>query len=119
MSREQFLRVNGGFKGGVGTVAIGNPNLHQYFRLYLGSLSGITPFGKLATPFFDSAPSSFVGAGGTSSTPATADYVASVTPILVTSTAPRPLKDSPGNLTDPVPATKRHTAPPGSTVQSP
>jgi len=119
MSREQFLRVNGGFKGGVGTVAIGNPNLHQYFRLYLGSLSGITPFGKLTTPFFDSAPSSFVGAGGTSSTPTTGDYVVSVTPILVTSTAPWSLKDSAGNLIETVPASEARHVPLGYRVQFP
>src|SRR5947207_2296603 len=119
MSREQFLRVNGGFKGGVGTVAIGNPNLHQFFRLYLGSLSGVTPFGKLATPFFDSVPSSFVGAGGTSSTPTTGDYVVSVTPILVSSTAPWSLKDSAGNLIETVPASEPRHVPLGYRVQFP
>src|SRR5205809_57710 len=119
MSREQFLRVNGGFKGGVGTVAIGNPNLHQFFRLYLGSLSGVTPFGKLATPFFDSVPSSFVGAGGTSSTPTTDDYVVSVTAILVSSTAPWSLKDSAGNLIETVPAGEARHVPLGYRVQFP
>src|SRR5439155_298025 len=119
MSREQFLRVNGGFKGGVGTVAIGNPNLHQFFRLYLGSLSGVTPFGKLATPFFDSVPSSFVGAGGTSSTPTTGDYVVSVTAILVSSTAPWSLKDSAGNLIETVPAGEARHVPLGYRVQFP
>src|SRR5207249_2323836 len=49
MSREQFLRVNGGYKGGVGRVALGNLNPHEYFRVYLGNISGVTPFGKLAT----------------------------------------------------------------------
>lgn len=119
MSREQFLRINGGFKGGVGTVAIGNANLHQYFRLYLGDLSGLTPFGQLATPFSDSVPSSFVGAGGTSATPTTGDYIVSVTPILVSSTAPWSLKDSAGNLIETVPAGEARSVPLGYRVQFP
>src|SRR5439155_1128050 len=75
MSREQFLRVNGGYKGGVGRVALGNLNPHQYFRVYLGNISGVTPFGRLATPFFESTPMSFVGAGGTTVAPTTGEYV--------------------------------------------
>src|SRR5438876_851520 len=90
------------------------PILLQFFRLYLGSLSGVTPFGKLATPFFDSVPSSFVGAGGTSSTPTTGDYVVSVTAILVSSTAPWSLKDSAGNLIETVPAGEARHVPLGS-----
>src|SRR5437870_12767572 len=49
MSREQFLRVNGGYKGGVGSGALGDLNPHQYFRVYLGNISAGPPCRKLAS----------------------------------------------------------------------
>ena len=119
MSREQFVRVNGGYKGGVGRVALGNLNPHEYFRVYLGNISGVTPFGKLATPFFESTPMSFVGAGGTGASPTTGEYVVVTTPVVVTSTAPWSLKDSAGNLIETVPATEARTVPLGYRVQFP
>ena len=119
MTREQFLRVNGGYKGGVGTVALGNLNPHAYFRVYVGGLSGVTPFGRLATPFFESTPMSFVGAGGTTPAPTTGDYVVATRPVLVVSTAPWSLKDSAGNPIETVPATEARTVPLGYRVQFP
>src|SRR5438034_1399155 len=106
MSREQFLRVNGGYKGGVGRVALGNLNPHEYFRVYLGNISGVTPFGKLATRFFESTPMSFVGAGGPTVAPTTGEYVVATTPVVVVSTDLWSLKDSAGNLIETVPATQ-------------
>jgi len=119
MTREQFLPVNGGYKGGVGTVALGNLNPHQYFRVYVRNMSGMTPFGRLATPFFESTPTSFVGAGGTAAVPTTGDYVVVTTPVVVVSTAPWSLKDSGGNLIETVPATEARTVPLGYRVQFP
>ena len=119
MSREQFLRVNGGYKGGVGRVALGNLNPHEYFRVYLGNISGVTPFGKLATPFFESTPMSFVGAGGTTVAPTTGEYVVATTPVVVVSTDLWSLKDSAGNLIETVPATQARTVPLGYRVQFP
>jgi len=119
MSREQVLRVNGGYKDGVGTMALGNLNPNQFFRVYLGNMSGVTPFGKLATPFFESTPMSFVGAGGTNSAPTTGEYVVVTTPVVVASTDPWSLKDSAGNLIETVPATQARTVPLGYRVQFP
>src|SRR5207302_389409 len=77
------------------------------------------PFGKLATPFFESTPMSFVGAGGTGASPTTGEYVVVTTPVVVTSTAPWSLKDSAGNLIETVPATEARTVPLGYRVQFP
>src|SRR2546423_3647869 len=119
MSREQVLRVNGGYKDGVGTMALGNLNPNQFFRVYVGNMSGVTPFGKLATPFFESTPMAFVGAGGTNSAPTTGEYVVVTTPVVVASTDPWSLKDSAGNLIETVPATQARTVPLGYRVQFP
>jgi hypothetical protein len=119
MSREQFLRIASGSKAGVGTVLLGKPGLHEHFRMYLGEFSGVTPFGKLATPFTAGAPTSFVGPGGTSATPsATADYVVAVTPIVVSSDQPWALKDADGVAIEAaVPAGQARTVPIGYRVQ--
>src|SRR2546428_13243051 len=61
MSREQVLRVNGGYKDGVGTMALGNLNPNQFFREYLWNMSGVTPLGKLATPLYESTSILLVG----------------------------------------------------------
>jgi len=100
-------------------MALGNLNPSQFFRVYLGNMSGVTPFGKLATPFFESTPMSFVGAGGTNSAPTTGEYVVVTTPVVVASTDPWSLKDSAGNLIETVPATQARTVPLGYRVQFP
>ena len=86
MTREQLLRINSGCKGGpdMGGLALGVPNQHTYFRVYLGKISPFTPFGRLTNPFRSAANQQFVGAGGDSANPiAGTDYRVGPTPVAI------------------------------------
>jgi hypothetical protein len=120
MAREQYLRVKGGVKGGVGTFSLGNLGLHQYFRVNLGDMDGVTPFGKLATPFLESSPVAFVGPGGTAAAPTpTSEYTVAVRPVTVTSDQPWTLKDSNGAVIETVPLGESRFVPLGYRIQFP
>jgi hypothetical protein len=120
MAREQYLKVKSGVKGGVGTFSLGTLGLHEYFRVELGEMTGVTPFGKVATPFQDSSPFSFMSPGGTGATPTpTADYVVAVRPVTVTSDQPWSLKDPGGAAIETVPIGESRYLPLGYRAQFP
>src|SRR5207247_11462380 len=100
MTREQLLRINSGYKEGPKPegLALGIPNQHTYFRVYLGKISPLTPFGPLTTPFKNTANQQFVGAGGDSANPiAGTDYRVGPTPVAISGPGLR-IKDPAGNV---------------------
>jgi hypothetical protein len=121
---QQLLRVNAGRRFGTGTLAIGTPNQHTAFRVYLGQIRGLTPFGKINTPFVNLTNQFFCGAGGTSSSPSTSvDYIVGPTPVLIaiqSGFGPLTIKDPLGNVVKTVNATSAslfEAVPTGYTVQ--
>ena len=100
MTREQLLRINSGYKDGPKPegLALGIPNQHTYFRVYLGKISPLTPFGPLTTPFKNTANQQFVGAGGDSANPiAGTDYRVGPTPVAISGPG-LTIKDPAGNV---------------------
>ena len=99
MTREQLLKVNSGYKDGPKPegLALGIPNQHTYFRVYLGKISPLTPFGRLTNPFRSAANQQFVGAGGDSANPITGtDYRVGPTPVAISGPG-LTIKDSAAN----------------------